>query len=337
LLITNPLSVGRKLVLLHLIIPVLFSLIGQTLYAQEQWLNARSTSLLGPESTNDSQESLVNGSNNISNSSHRLIVVSSIFPIGEFVKKIGGDKIISSLIIPAGIEPHDFDPTISQIQTISSADVLIYNGLGIENWLTKIESTHKIDASNGISASFSDKRNMTLDPHVWLDPLLAKKQVENIRDGLNLIDPNNKDAYNSNAKSFLAELDELDKSIRTQLESCKKKDFISFHNSFSYFAKRYGLTQHSISESGPEAEVTPARLAEIINVAKNLNLDVIYSEELMDPRYAQVIAQEIPNGKVLVLSPIEGLTKNEQDAGIRYIDKMHENIRNLSLGLECNQ
>jgi zinc transport system substrate-binding protein len=330
--------VGRKkLVLLHLIIPVLFSLLGQTLYAQEQSSNASSTSLLGPESTNDSQESLVNDPNNISNSSHKLIVVSSIFSIDEFVKKIGGDKIVSSLIIPAGIEPHDFDPTISQIQTIISADVLIYNGLGIENWLTKIESTHKIDASNGISASFSDKRNMTLDPHVWLDPLLAKKQVENIRDALNLIDPNNKDAYNSNAKSFLAELDELDKSIRTQLESCKKKDFISFHNSFSYFAKRYGLTQHSISESGPEAEVTPARLAEIINVAKNLNLDVIYSEELMDPRYAQVIAQEIPNGKVLVLSPIEGLTKNEQDAGIRYIDKMHENIRNLSLGLECNQ
>jgi zinc transport system substrate-binding protein len=72
-------------------------------------------------------------------------------------------------------------------------------------------------------------------------------------------------------------------------------------------------------------------------VVKNLNLEVIYSEELMDPRYAVVIAQEIPNSKVLVLSPIEGLTKNEQNAGIRYIDKMHENIRNLYLGLECNQ
>ncbi|HEY7777039.1 MAG TPA: ABC transporter substrate-binding protein, partial [Nitrososphaeraceae archaeon] len=66
-------------------------------------------------------------------------------------------------------------------------------------------------------------------------------------------------------------------------------------------------------------------------------LDVIYSEELMDPRYAQVIAQEIPNGKVLALSPIEGQTKNDQDAGIGYLDKMHENIVNLSLGLECGQ
>lgn len=330
--------VGRKnLFLFHLILLLLFSSLGHTLYAQDLSSNTNSTTLLNLESANKTQVNPVNGSNNISNSSHKLIVVSSIFPIDEFVKKVGGDMIESSLIIPAGIEPHDFDPTISQIQTISSADVLVYNGLGIENWLTKIESVHKIDASNGLNASYSDKRNMTLDPHVWMDPLLAKKQVENVRDGLILIDPNNKDTYNSNAKSFLADLDELDKTIRTQFESCKKNDFISFHNSFSYFAKRYGLTQHSISESGPEAEVTSARLAEIINVAKNLNLDVIYSEELMDPRYAQVIAQEIPNGKVLVLSPIEGLTKNEQNAGIRYIDKMHENIRNLYLGLECNQ
>jgi len=274
---------------------------------------------------------------NVSNSSQKLVVISSILPIDEFVKKVGGEMIESSLIIPAGIEPHEFDPTINQIQTISSAEVLVYNGLGIENWLTKIDPPNKIDASNGLNASYSDRRNMTLDPHVWLDPMLAKKQVENIRNGLISIDPSNKDTYNSNAKSFLAELDELDRSIRSELESCKKKDFISFHNSFSYFAKRYGLTQHSISESGPEAEVTPARLAEVINVAKNLGINVIYTEELMDPRYAQVIAQEIPNGKVLILSPIEGLTKEEQNAGIGYIDKMHEDIKNLSMGLECNQ
>ena len=324
----------KKLILFQLVLPVLFSFIGYTSYAQEV-SNTSQTSMLGLGTTNQSQVSSVGDMDNAN--SHKLNVVSSILPIDEFVKKIGGDRIESSLVIPAGIEPHDFDPTINQIQTIGLADVLVYNGLGIESWLTKIDPPHKIDASNGINASYSDRRNMTFDPHVWLDPVLAKKQVENIRDGLISIDPGNKDTYNSNAKLFLAELDELDKSIRSQLESCKKKDFISFHNSFSYFAKRYGLTQHSISGSGPEAEVTATRLAEIINVAKNLDLNVVFSEELIDPRYALVIAQEIPNGKVLVLSPIEGLTKDEQIAGIGYIDKMHEDIKNLSMGLECNQ
>lgn len=79
------------------------------------------------------------------------------------------------------------------------------------------------------------------------------------------------------------------------------------------------------------------RLAEVIDTAKNLQLHVIYSEELIDPRHASAVAQEIVNGKVLVLSPIEGLTKDEQASGIGYIDKMHENIKNLMEGLECNQ
>jgi zinc transport system substrate-binding protein len=330
---------GRIIFLSHLIFWLLFSSLGQILYAQNQTSKTNATMPSDLNAPNATQRATgpISLLNNITNSSDKLTVISSFFPIHDFVEKVGGNVIESSLVIPAGTEPHDFEPTIGQIQKIDSADALVYNGLGIENWITKISPAHKIDASNGLNVSYSDKRNMTLDPHVWLDPLLAKKQVENIRDGLVRIDPKNKETYISNAKTFSDELDILDKTIRAQLESCKKRDFISFHNSFSYFAKRYGLTQHSISDAGPEAEVTASRLAETINLAKSLDLRVIYSEELMDSRYALVIAQEIPNSKVLVLSPIEGLTKNEQDAGIGYIDKMHENIKNLAAGLECNQ
>ena len=269
--------------------------------------------------------------------SSKLKVVSSFFPIDQFVGKVGGEAIERMLLIPKGVEPHDYEPTIKDIQRVDSADVLVYNGLGFENWIGKMSNPQKIDASKGLNASYLDERNMTFDPHVWLDPLLAKKQVENIRDGLIMIDPNHKDIYVNNSNNFLNELDNLDEKIRTDLESCKKKDFITFHNSFSYFAKQYGLNQHSISNTDPESEVTPARLTEIINIAKTLGLQVIYSEELVDPRQATVIAQEVPDGKVLVLSPIEGLSENEQKAGLGYIDKMNDNINNLMVGLQCNQ
>ena len=267
----------------------------------------------------------------------KLKVVSSFFPIDQFVGKVGGEAIERMLLIPKGVEPHDYEPTIKDIQRVDSADVLVYNGLGFENWIGKMSNPQKIDASKGLNASYLDERNMTFDPHVWLDPLLAKKQVENIRDGLIMTDPNHKDIYVNNSNNFLNELDNLDEKIRTDLESCKKKDFITFHNSFSYFAKQYGLNQHSISNTDPESEVTPARLTEIINIAKTLGLQVIYSEELVDPRQATVIAQEVPDGKVLVLSPIEGLSENEQKAGLGYIDKMNDNINNLMVGLQCNQ
>jgi zinc transport system substrate-binding protein len=267
----------------------------------------------------------------------KLKVVSSFFPIDQFVGKVGGEAIERMLLIPKGVEPHDYEPTIKDIQRVDSADVLVYNGLGFENWIGKMSNPQKIDASKGLNASYLDERNVTFDPHVWLDPLLAKKQVENIRDGLIMIDPTHKDIYVNNSNNFLNELDNLDEKIRTDLESCKKKDFITFHNSFSYFAKQYGLNQHSISNTDPESEVTPARLTEIINIAKTLGLQVIYSEELVDPRQATVVAQEVPDGKVLVLSPIEGLSENEQKAGLGYIDKMNDNINNLMVGLQCNQ
>ena len=325
----------RKIILFsQLFLSILFSSYCQNLYAQNQKSNT--TLEIDLDTTNATSRNTTNALQPVANSD-KLKVVSSFFPINEFVRKIGGDSIESSLLIPAGIEPHDFEPTINQIQTVDSADVLVYNGLGIENWIAKINTAHKIDASKGVNVSYVDKRNITIDPHIWLDPVLAKKEVENIRDGLIMIDPNNRDTYFNNAKNFLNELDNLDKTIRTGLESCKKKDFISFHNSFSYFAKQYGLNQHSIFDTGPEAEITPTHLAEIINIAKTLNLHVIYSEELIDPRYASVVAQEIPDSKVLVLSPIEGLTKNEQDARTGYIAKMYENLKNLSVGLECNQ
>lgn len=299
--------------------------------------NMSNSTITNPIETDKSTENSNINMQSRTNASDKLTVISSFFPIDDFVRKIGRGLVQSSVLIPVGVEPHDFEPTINQIQALNSADALVYNDLGLENWIQKINVIHKINASKGLNASYTDQRMITLDPHVWLDPLLAKKQVENIRDGLVMIDPNHKDNYFENAQSFLLELDRLDKIIRSELETCKKRDFISFHNSFSYFAKRYGITQHSISGSAPEAEITPTRLTEIIGLAKKLGLSVIYSEELVDPRYALVIAQEIPNGKVLPLSPIEGITRNEQNSGIGYVDKMNQNIKNLSVGLECNQ
>jgi zinc transport system substrate-binding protein len=180
-----------------------------------------------------------------------------------------------------------------------------------------------------------EEEHSDIDPHIWLDPIYAKHQVGLIRDGLVKIDPDNAQYYNDNADRFMAELDKLDTSIRSELSGCEKKDFIAFHSAFSYFANRYGLNQHSVYRGLPEGEVPPQRLQEIVDLAKELKIDTIYSEELVDPRLAEAIAEEIPGGRVLVLSPIEGLEKEEQAAGLGYIDKMEQNLDNLKAGLDC--
>jgi zinc transport system substrate-binding protein len=297
-------------------------------------------------STSDSNSTSNSGSTiSTQNSSlqDKVKVVASFYPIFEFVKKVGGDKVEVSSLIPVGIEPHDFEATIQQIQNAETADMLVFNGVGFEGQRIKdIDAKFVVDTSKGLNLTSStngyvNDGAMLSDPHIWLDPVLAKGQVEKIRDGLIKLDPINVEYYNENANKFISELDNLNINIRSVLSNCEKKDFITFHKAFSYFANRYGLTQHSIHEAtSPEGEILPQRIQQIINLARDLGLDTIYSEDLADPRLANVIAQEIPNGRVLILSPIEGINQEEQKTGVGYISKMKENIENLKAGLKCN-
>jgi zinc transport system substrate-binding protein len=271
-------------------------------------------------------------------SQSRIKVVASFYPIYEFIKKVGGNNVNITTLIPIGVEPHDFEPTIQQIQNAESADLIVYNGAGLEKWIDKIDSNFKVDASQGLNLlKGSDSESAGVyDPHLWLDPVLAKKEVENIRDALVKVNPDNSQYYHSNADKFIAELNDLDNKIKTELTTCDKKDFIAFHNAFTYFANRYGLNQHSIHGVTPEGEILPQRLQQVIQTARDLGLNIVYSEDLVDPRSAEVISQEIPNGKVLILSPIEGIDSEEQKAGIGYLDKMKENVDNLKIGLQCH-
>jgi zinc transport system substrate-binding protein len=237
-------------------------------------------------------------------------------------------------LIPAGVEPHDYEPTIQQLQEAENADVVFFNGLGFEDsWIGRINNDNLVDTSSLLNLSQGSK---TRNPHVWLDPVLAKAQVQQVENALIEIDPNNKLYYQNNAMNFTADLNVLDSEIRNVLQTCNKKDFIAFHDAFGYFANRYGLIQHSVQGISPEGEVLPQRIEQTIRLADDLGLNVIYAEELVDPRFAEVIAQEIPNGKVLVLSPLEGIEKEEMDTGIGYLDKMEQNISNLKVGLECS-
>lgn len=130
----------------------------------------------------------------------------------------------------------------------------------------------------------------------------------------------------------------MDTAFRGNLTSsnCAKRDLIPFHLAFAYFAKEYGLNVHPVHEGlTPNGEVLPQKLVEVVNLAKNLGLKIIYSEDLIDPRSAQAIAEQIPGAKVVVLSPIEGVNATEQKAGVTYLDKMYQDLAALKEGLQC--
>jgi zinc transport system substrate-binding protein len=284
----------------------------------------------------------------------KITVVASFYPIYEFASKVVGDRGEVSSLVPAGVEPHDWEPTAEDISMGRAADVLIINGAGFERWTKDLEAKIIVNTSEGIMLNHAEEKNEAwtadehghkgdnteeegngVNPHIWLDPVLAKHQINKIRDAMTRSDPANADYYNQNADRFIAELDSLDAFIRSELAGCGKLDFIAFHDAFAHFSERYGLRQHSIQGVSPEGEILPQTIQQIIELANDLGINIIYSEDLIDSRLADTVANEIPDGKVLMLSPIEGISEEEQAAGIGYIDKMKQNIVNLKEGLEC--
>jgi zinc transport system substrate-binding protein len=262
---------------------------------------------------------------------NRTKVVTSFYPLYDFASHVAGDRAEVSSLISPGIEPHDWEPTLGDVNRARSADMLVINGAGFESWADGIGAKRIVNTSEDIELADG------ADPHVWLDPVLAREQVESIRAALALVDSENAAYYNENAAAYAAELDSLDSFIRSELASCEKSDFIAFHDAFSRFAQRYGLNQHTIHGISPEGEVLPQRLQQVVELAGELGINTVYSEDLVDSRLAQVIADEIPGGRVLTLSPIEGIDREELAAGVGYIEKMKENVASLKEGLKCAQ
>jgi len=282
----------------------------------------------------------------------KIKVVTSFYPFYEIAKEIGGNNTIVTSVIPIGVEPHDWEITPQRISNIMGADVIIYNGIGFDAWLGKKEqfrNSFLVDISKDLQpikigeqelenpeqGRQYDDHTSRYDPHVWLDPIFVKNISNTISSALIKLDPNNTKAYEQNTKNFIQRLDALDSLIKASLNNCELKDFITFHEAFQYFANRYGLNQHAVHGNSPEGEILPQQIIQIISIAKDLGIDTIYSEELKDPRLSQTLAAEIPNGKVLLLSPIEAMNQEEQNKDIGYIDKMKMNLQSLKQGLKC--
>lgn len=267
-------------------------------------------------------------------SGKKLDVYTSFYTMYDFTKKIGGDKINLINIVPSGTEPHDWEPSTKDIKNLEKADVFIYNGLGMEPWVDKVLN------------SLNNKKLLTLeaakdivplenknDPHVWLNPVNAKKQMEEIRNALSSADPSNKDYYDKNYSEYSAKLDILDKKFKDESLNFKRKEIIVSHEAFGYLSEAYGLKQIAIEGLSAESEPTPAKMAEIIKFARDNNVKVIFFEELLSPKVAQTIAKET-GAETEMLNPFEGLSDEDIKAGKDYFSVMEANLSALKKALE---
>lgn len=256
-------------------------------------------------------------------------------------------------LIPPGVEPHDFELTARDMVALSEADVFIYNGAGLEAWAEKAvknldpQQTLVVEASHGLPMLKMEEHGEEhaeehagehgdVDPHVWLDPTLAQKQAEAIRDALVKKDAEHAAVYNQNFEQLKTELQKLDGEFQTMVQQAPKKEFAVSHAAFGYLANRYGLKQLAINGLTPSAEPSPQELKRIIEDVQKHKIDVILFETLVSSKIAEMVKREV-KAEALVLNPLEGLTEGEKAQGMDYFKVMRQNKEHLAKALGVTQ
>lgn len=292
------------------------------------------------------------GSQSEKDNGDKITVVTTLFPQYDFTKQIAGDYADVELLLPPGVESHTFEPTPSDIITINKADLFIYTGKYMEAWAEQIiegldtDSVNVLDVSKNITlvktedehASEEEVEEHEYDPHIWTDPMNAKIMVENILAELIAIDPEHKDEYTKNAQNYLAQLDELDQEIRDVVNKATIKT-IFFGGRFAlyYFAKEYNLDYIAAYDScSSETEPSARLVADIVTQMKEKHAPVIFYEELVNPKAAETISQEV-GAKTLLLHSCHNVSKEDLKKGVTYISLMKQNVENLKIGLAVKE
>ena len=281
----------------------------------------------------------------------KIKVMTTLFPQYDFVKQVAKDKVEVTLLLPPGTESHTYDPTPKDIIKINSSDIFLYTGKYMESWSEKlisgIDNKELLikDLSEGINLLKSENEHSHeenhahhhehgYDPHFWLDPTLAIKMVDNIKEALCLKDPVNKDFYIRNAEDYKKKLYSLDEDIANTIKFSKRKSVV-FAGRFAhlYFIKRYNLDYIAAFDScSKEAEPSIKKVTQIIDFINKNQIPTVYYEELTEPKIANSIS-EATGTKSLKFGTIHNISKEQLDNNITYLDLMRENLENLKQGL----
>ncbi|WP_317913986.1 metal ABC transporter substrate-binding protein [Carnobacterium maltaromaticum] len=290
------------------------------------------------------------GNQEATKDSTKLQIVTSFYPMYDFTQNVAGDNAEVSVLMKAGTEPHDYEPSAKDIAKIADSDVFVYNSKEMETWVSSVltnidtKKTVVVDASQGIDlleGNHSDDEteaeheghSHAHDPHIWLDPVLAQKQVDTIKEGIIKADTKNKETYEKNALAYKEKLAALNEKFEMGLKNAENKTFVTQHAAFAYLANRYDLEQVAIAGLSPDQEPSPAKLAELNDFIKENNIKIIYFAETASPKIAKTVANET-GAKLEVLSPIEGITQEEQEKGVDYIKVMEKNLEALEKAIK---
>ncbi len=296
---------------------------------------------------------IVSGCNTETEKKHKLRVCASFFAVYDIARQIGGDRIEIKNLVPEGVEPHDWEPSVKAMISIENSDVFVYNGLGIEGFAEKIRESQGselifVEASEGCKILYGyedhddehdhdkhDKEEGDIsdaDPHVWLDPDNAAKEAENICAAFCRADPENAEYYNENLENFRKKASDLNNAYKNALGDLENKELIVSHRAYGYICSAYGLTQEAVEGMGSGGDPSPRRIREIYDNIRKNNIDCIFYESLTGSRIAETISEDM-GIDMYPITAFEGRNAEQRKQDFDYFDAMYMNLESLEKGL----
>ncbi|MDQ0300252.1 zinc transport system substrate-binding protein [Salibacterium salarium] len=287
------------------------------------------------------------------NEEEPLQIYTTIFAWEDFANKIGGEEVEVENVVPAGGDAHSFEPTSKTMVDIAEGDAFMYNGAGMEGFAEAVNDTIQnegalsIEVAEGIDLnslsedhSHEDEEEHNhdsgdVDPHLWLDPVLAKEAAENIKDALIELRPEKEETFEENFVALEQDLEELDESFSETVTSTENNEFVVSHAAYGYWEDRYGLNQTSVSGVSPSDEPSQKELQDIIETVEEAGIQHILFEENVSSKVTEVVQEEV-GAEALYLHNLSTRTEEEIDNGNDYFDLMEQNIENIDTALQTS-
>ncbi len=264
-----------------------------------------------------------------------LLVVASIYPLGELARLVGGPQVDIHVLVPVGAEAHDWEPSPQQIVTVRRARLILINGAEMEIWSGRLPAlapgTPVVTAAEGIPVRQVGGHP---DPHFWLDPVVLQRMIADIAKALEALDPAHRPQFDVNAAAAIRTFAAIHDEYTKTLARCATRSVIVSHGALGYLASRYRFDAISIGGQTPEGEPTPGRLAELIQVARARQIHYVLAEPLEGRQVATTLAREI-GGSVLTFHPAESLTKAEAAQRTTLEQLFRQNLDVLGTAMEC--